>query len=443
MLKPWSQALFIRDLQSAKKQPPVESIWTSIRPFFALRKFPLPAHCHLEKLEHFGAQRMRTPILIVKPSKSKTSPWMIDGLRINGERKRPFFKTKTAADLELIRIKTKMAREGQDALNLSDSLRLMALQGERTLKPYEKTIADAVSFYVKHLEATKKSITVRALADKYLGFQKSHNRSQVHQRDLRSRYDRFCLTFGDRLVHEVTSTEIEKWLFALNVAPKTFNNYRDRIGFLFGYAIKHGYLEKDTNPVDERIDKMPEDDGPVEIFTVDEVSSMLGHATAELLPIFAIGAFAGVRTSELLRLEWNDVHFHTGHLDIRAEVAKSGRSRFFQLEPNLVEWLTPYAKETGRIWKGTEDMFRNARKAVCGKAGITWVQNGLRHSFASYHIAKNQNQNQLADLLGHSDSRLIFSNYRAVVKIPGEADRYFALLPPTPAENIISMGQPS
>jgi integrase len=195
--------------------------------------------------------------------------------------------------------------------------------------------------------------------------------------------------------------------------------------------------------VDDRIKKMTEDDEPVEIFTVDQVNRILECAAPELLPLFAIGAFAGVRTSELLQLEWNDVHFHTGHLDIRAEVAKSGRSRFFKLEPNLVEWLAPYAQETGRIWRGTEDMFRNARKAMCTKAGITWVQNGLRHSFASYHIAKNQNQNQLADLLGHLNSRLIFSNYRAVVKIPGEADRYFALLPSAPASNVVQMAQAS
>jgi integrase len=386
---------------------------------------------------------MRTPILIVKPSKSKTSPWMIDGVRVNGKRKRPLFKTETAAKQELVRIKTKIAREGAEALNLSDSLRVMALQAERTLKPYEKTIAEAVAFYVKHLEATKKSITVRALADEYLAFQKSYNRSEAHQRDLRGRFNRFCLVFGDRLVHEITSSEIRRWLFELKVAPKTFNNYRDRIGFLFGYGITQGYLEKGTNPVDDRIKKMTEDDEPVEIFTVDQVNRILECAAPELLPLFAIGAFAGVRTSELLQLEWNDVHFHTGHLDIRAEVAKSGRSRFFKLEPNLVEWLAPYAQETGRIWRGTEDMFRNARKAMCAKAGITWVQNGLRHSFASYHIAKNQNQNQLADLLGHLDSRLIFSNYRAVVKIPGEADRYFALLPSAPASNVVQTAQAS
>ena len=73
---------------------------------------------------------------------------------------------------------------------------ISAFQAERTLKPYEKTIADAVAFYVRHLEAVKKSITVRELADEYLEFQKSYNRSEVHQRDLRGRFNRFCLIWG-------------------------------------------------------------------------------------------------------------------------------------------------------------------------------------------------------------------------------------------------------
>lgn len=147
---------------------------------------------------------------------------MIGGVRVNGKRKRPLFKTETAAKQELVRIKTKIAREGAEALNLSDSLRVMALQAERTLKPYEKTVAEAVAFYVKHLEATEKSITVRALADEYLAFQKSYNRSEVHQRDLRGRCNRFCLVFGDRLVHEITSIEIRKWLFRAERCAQNF-----------------------------------------------------------------------------------------------------------------------------------------------------------------------------------------------------------------------------
>jgi integrase len=380
---------------------------------------------------------MKTASLEVKNYRhSSKTPFMID-VRKYGQG-RLFFKTETAAKQELARIKTKIAREGQDALNLSDSLRVMVLQGEATLKPYGKTITDAVAYYIKHLEATKKSITVRALVDEYLAMQKSRKKSSGHQKDLRLRCERFCLTFGSRLMHEITSKEIEKWLFSLQLGPVSFNNYRDRIGFLFGYAIKHGYMEKDTNPVDDRIEKMLVPNEPVEIFAVNDLVRVLEHATPKLLPIFAIGAFAGLRTSELLQLKWEDLNFVTGYLDVRAEIAKSARSRFFKLEPNLLAWLAPYAGNTGLLWDGNEDAFIYARRAVCKAAGIKWVDNGLRHSYASYFFAKYQNQNVLAYNLGHKDTDLIYSNYRAVVKIPDEGDRFFNLMPSAP-DNVVPM----
>jgi integrase len=224
--------------------------------------------------------------------------------------------------------------------------------------------------------------------------------------------------------------------FSVSIAPVTFNNYRERIGFLFGYGVKHGYLQQ--NPVDDRIEAMPEPTDPVEIFTVDEIATLLSKATPELLPMFAIGAFAGLRTNELLQLKWEDVNLLTGYLDVRAEIAKSSRSRYFKMEPNLLQWLAPYAGRTGLVWNKTEDIFIYQRRKLCKAAGVKWVANGLRHSYASYFFAKYQNQNVLAYNLGHKDTDLIYSNYRSVIKIPAEGDRYFALLPTAP-DNVVAM----
>jgi integrase len=362
--------------------------------------------------------------------------WVITGYP-EGKRVRLWFKTEKAAKKEANERNAEITATGtQDQLPYA--LRITALQGAKDLEPFKKTLADAVDFYVKHLKAIKKSITVRVLVDEYLAVQKSRNKSAVHQKDMRGRLKRFCLSFGNRPVHDITSKEIEQWLFSLKVAPVTFNNYRERVGFLFGYAIKHGYLEKDTNPVNHRIEKIPVVDAPVEIFKVDELAAILSKATPELLPMFAIGAFAGLRTNELLQLKWEDVKLLTGYLDVRADIAKSSRSRYFKIESNLLQWLAPYAGRTGRLWVKSEDMFIAARKSVRKTAGVAWVDNGLRHSYASYFFAKYQNQNVLAYNLGHKDTDLIYSNYRSVIKIPAEGDRYFALLPTAPA-NVVAM----
>ena len=68
----------------------------------------------------------------------------------------------------------------------------------------------------------------------------------------------------------------------------------------------------------------------------------------------------------------------------------------------------------------------------------TWPNNGLRHSFASYHLAKHQNAPQLALEMGHSTPRMIFDNYREVVA-PAEAERYWTIRPNINASNVVRL----
>ena len=213
-----------------------------------------------------------------------------------------FPDSRTAAEQELTRIKTKHRREGAEALDAFDATRVAALAGERRPRRSEKTLADAVEFYVQHLEDAQRSIPVRRLWPSTWAGQKRLGRSTVHQDDLRLRFAKFCEKFGDTGTRILTSKEIEAWLYALKCSPVSFNNYRARLGVLFGYGVRHGYLEK--NPC-ELIEPMPIVDRPPEIFTVDELTWLLEHAGREVLPLIAIGAFAGIRTAELVRLSGN------------------------------------------------------------------------------------------------------------------------------------------
>jgi hypothetical protein len=44
--------------------------------------------------------------------------------------------------------------------------------------------------------------------------------------------------------------------------------------------------------------------------------------------------------------------------------------------------------------------------------------------------------------MGHVSPHLIFSNYREIVT-PEEAERYWNIFPPAPAENVVAMAQAS
>jgi len=56
------------------------------------------------------------------------------------------------------------------------------------------------------------------------------------------------------------------------------------------------------------------------------------------------------------------------------------------------------------------------------------VNNGLRHSFCSYHVALHESADKTALLLGHKNPSVLFNHYRNIVD-KEEGERYFSIHP--------------
>jgi hypothetical protein len=109
------------------------------------------------------------------------------------------------------------------------------------------------------------------------------------------------------------------------------------------------------------------------------------------------------------------------------------------MAPNLRAWLSPYAGHTGRLWPQQLDHYHYVVMQIWKAIGLAkWPNNGLRHSFASYHLAKHQDALRLALDMGHVNAHIIFSHYREIVT-PEEAEFYWQIFPPAPAKNVIVM----
>jgi integrase len=173
------------------------------------------------------------------------------------------------------------------------------------------------------------------------------------------------------------------------------------------------------------------------ILTVTQAARLLESATPDILPYIAIGLFAGLRRAELERLDWSEIDFAEGHIEVTAEKSKSKiANRFIPIQPNLREWLFPFRKVRGNVTpRGNfRQLFDQARVA----AGITaWPDNALRHSFASYHVANFKDAKSLALEMGHTDSGMLYNHYRALVR-PKEAERYWNIRP-TPVSKVVPM----
>lgn len=247
-------------------------------------------------------------------------------------------------------------------------------------------------------------------------------------RHLLGRYaDSFQMDIGD-----VTTPEVIKWLANQNFAPRTYNHHWQAGHLLWDFAVSHGYATE--NPL-AAIKKVKVKHGEIGILTPVDLTRLLDVASPEFVPSIVLGAFAGLRSAEIGRIEWEDIHFDEAHLIVQADQAKTASRRVVPLSPNLVAWLKPYADRTGRVWPESTRQWHHAqnytRMATAGRdqPPVEWPDNGLRHSYASYRFALTTDAGRLAGEMGNSPG-VVYRDYRELVK-KSDAERWFNIMPPT------------
>jgi integrase len=376
----------------------------------------------------------------VKKYKWASRRYVVEG-RENGKRSRRFFNTKgeaaAYADLKNIELENK----GREHAESDSRLRDMAQSCADKLQAFGKTIEDATVHFIAHLQAIEKSCTVAVLMDEVIAKKTAecrHGRpaSGDYLVDLNVRLGRFKKHFGDRMAATITSEEIDDWLSGLkdertgqNLSRLSRSNYARALGVAFAYAQKRRYAT--SNPV-KGIDK-PKGDITPGILTVDQVVRLLDAASPEILPYIAIGAFAGLRASEIERLDWRDIDFEENEIAVNSE-SKTGE-RHVDMLPNLREWLLPLRKHAGGI---TPTNFRKHFDEVRETARIPWPDNALRHSYGSYHLKHFKNDALTKLQMGHwRDSTTLFAHYRRAVTRKN-AERYWNIRPAV-TEKIVPM----
>jgi integrase len=150
----------------------------------------------------------------------------------------------------------------------------------------------------------------------------------------------------------------------------------------------------------------------------------------------ALGAFAGLRSEEILRLEWADVTRRAGFIEVAAHKSKTATRRLVPIKDNLARWLAISQHKHGLVWSNTKAIFFKIRLAVAAKAGITWRQNCLRHSWASFRLAETQDINRVALEAGNSPG-MIYRHYRELAT-PEQATSWFSIVPQTPS-NVVPL----
>ena len=251
--------------------------------------------------------------------------------------------------------------------------------------------------------------------------------------DLRARLTSFAESFKVQIA-SITTPDVQRWIDNLKVSERTRLNYRNKVFQLFKFAERRGYIPKRSNPVTDTERPEPST-GQIEIYSPQEIRRLLNAAHSDFLPCIVLGAFAGLRSGEIQRLEWSSIDFKQGHITAAGRKRGTPSRRIVPILPNLAAWLAPYAKRSGLVWKGSEDDFGDAQQATAAATEnatkamkpVQWRHNGLRHSFVSYRTADIQNVAQVALEAGNS-AATIHKHYRELVT-KGDAVAWFSIVP--------------
>jgi len=162
-----------------------------------------------------------------------------------------------------------------------------------------------------------------------------------------------------------------------------------------------------------------------------------------------LGLFLGLRPGEVLGLQWSDIDFDERTLSVRRSLKRennqlrfgppktSGSIRTLKISMQLTTALHQHGAEqhrqkaiAGELWQdfdlvvaseiGSPVDPSNTRRALndfCARAGIGhWSPNELRHTFASLMSLSGAPMEEVADAMGHVDTRMTSQVYRHNLK---------------------------
>jgi integrase len=384
--------------------------------------------------------------------------------RVTGTgRKRRQFKDKGEAQ-EWASLEYKgAAKQGEDYFKATADERRQFVEVLPDLREKGLSLKEAVDFALPRLRPEGGSKTVTQLvtamvASKQARYEQGKYRERS-LRDFRTRSERFSEFFGDCLIGDLTKEDIKAWVQSLELSGRSNKNYLDVVSELLKHAMQSRLILE--NPLDfltdlERKELCGSDlSKEPAILSVNEAELLMNaayeHRELGLLPFITLGLFCGLRTEEIKRLNWENVHLDddTPFVTVGADIAKKGRIRNIDIPENAQLWLSLCRKDRGEIianpylaylYRRLHKLLENAgigEKTNDGEFKTRWENNSMRHSFGSYHFALHGDSLETSRLLGHkAGDAVLFAHYRALAK-KSDGEKFFAIKPAASAAKIV------
>ena len=225
-------------------------------------------------------------------------------------------------------------------------------------------------------------------------------------------------------VGEVGRAEFRTFCGSMTCGNKRIANILSPIRLALDEGVQDNVLQ--SNPLREwsyaKATPVREDDD-VDPFTAEEQARILAKLAPTYRNYFQFALWSGLRTSELIALEWRDIDFQAGTIRVvRAKTAaadqpeapktKAGRRTVKMLAPARAA-LQAQKEHTflaaGRVFQINNDQAaREIWLLACRKAGVRYRRPyQTRHTYASMMLTAGENLMWVAAQMGHNDLSML------------------------------------
>lgn len=336
-----------------------------------------------------------------------------------GKRRRKFFHSYRSAELWSQKKSRALGAVPRDAPLASPDELLALIEARKVGVP----LMEAIHHWRRTIGAAGDR-TVADLITARLDAAKLDGLSAKHMASLELKLGRFRESCGHLRAASVTAEDLAALVYA-EKSHGAQKHTRAILSSVFMHAIRMGWLQ--FNPaVALKPQRKLRSSAPPDIFTPESAHrwlSIIHSKAASCFPGWAIAMFAGLRRSEVERLDWSEVKLDRGHIEVTAQKSKTAARRIVTIEPNLLYMLAPYWQPEGRVFPLSP---KRAEAWARKEYGSSPAKNSARHSFVSYHLALYGDL-ALTEMQAGHDRKVLFQHYRELVT-QADAAGYFGIV---------------
>lgn len=242
--------------------------------------------------------------------------------------------------------------------------------------------------------------------------------------------------FGMMLLHQISRNDVRQWIATLDCSNKRISNILSPLRAALQDA-QHDDLIP-VNPLYNwtyKRNEAPNKISHVDPFTREEQQAIINAAVDVIRNQIITFFWTGMRTSELIALEWSDIDWKRKKISVNKAITTAGRTdetTKTKSGKREVDILPPVEKalidqkgysllkggkvflnpSTGKQWAGDQQIRKGYWISILEKAGVRYRNPyQTRHTYASMMLSAGENLAWVSHQMGHSDVLITARTY--------------------------------